>query len=243
MAQGQVAIVTGASKGIGRYIAHSLAGEGAKLAVVALDTERLRKVSDELSHRGTDVLALRADVRREDDVGKMVDRVVSHFGHIDVLFNNAAVVTHFAMGFPRWPHIRDMDKGFWDRVIETNLGGTYLCTKHVLPHMEARRSGHIVNLYGGGNVKSIGACAYAVSKDAVRTFTRFVAEEEREWNICVIAMTPGTAVATEDAPLEAHRRLPGPEVMGNSFVLAARAGIELTGELVTLKNGVFEVVA
>ena len=82
MAQGQVAIVTGASKGIGRYIAHSLAGEGTKLAVVALDTERLRTVSDELHHRGAEVLALRADVRREDEVGRMVDRVVSHFGHI-----------------------------------------------------------------------------------------------------------------------------------------------------------------
>ena len=242
MPQGRVVIVTGATRGIGRYIAHSLAREGAKVAIAGLNTERLNKVSDELRHMGADVLAVKTDVRSEDEVRKMVDRVVSHFGHIDVLFNNAAVVTHFAMGFPRWPSIRDMDKDFWDRVLETNLGGTYLCTKHVLPHMEARRSGHIVNLYGSGNVKSIGACAYAVSKDAIRTFTRFVAEEEKEWNICVIAMTPGATVATEDAPEEARRRLPGPEVMENSFVLAAQASMELTGELFTFKGGVFKVV-
>ena len=103
--------------------------------------------------------------------------------------------------------------------------------------MEARRSGHIINLWGGGRVENHGACAYVVSKDAIRTFTRFVAEEEREWNICVLAFSPKQAIATEDAPEEARRRLPGPGILGNGFVLAAQAGMELTGKTVEHRDG------
>ncbi len=238
MVQEQVVIVTGAAKGIGRHIAHTFAREGAKVAIVDIDTERLNKVSDELSRITTDVLTIKADVRNESEVRRMVDQAVAHFSRIDVLVNDAAIVTHSGW-VPPWPRIRDMDKAFWDQVIQTNLGGTYLCTKHVLPHMEARRCGHIINLHGGGN--GIGACAYVVSKEAIRTFTRFVAEEEREWNICVVAVTPGGAIATEDAPEEVRQRLPGLEFVGNRFVLAARSAMELTGQLLTLKEGRLEV--
>src|SRR4030095_13666919 len=76
-----------------------------------------------------------------------------------------------------------------------------------------------------------------VSKDAIRTFTRFVAEEEREWNVCVVAFSPKQAIATEDAPEEARKRLPGPECLGNGFVLAAQAGMELTGKTVEHRDG------
>jgi NAD(P)-dependent dehydrogenase (short-subunit alcohol dehydrogenase family) len=122
-------------------------------------------------------------------------------------------------------------------VIQTNLGGTFLCTKYVLPFMEAQRSGHVINLWGGGRVQNHGACAYVVSKDAIRTFTRFVAEEEREWNVCVVAISPKQAIATEDAPEEARKRLPGPEILGDGFVLAAEAGMELSGKTVEHRNG------
>ena len=242
MKQGKVVIITGATRGIGRYAAHSFAQEGAQIALVGRDDGRLRRVSGELREMGADVLAVRADVRSEDEVSGMVDRIVRHFGHIDVLVNNAAVVTHFAMGYPRWPRIRDMEKDFWDDVIQTNLGGTFLCTKHILPHMEKRKSGHIINLYGGANVKSLGSCAYVVSKEAIRAFTRYVAEEEREWNICVVAMTPGKAVATEEAPQEARRRLPGLEMMGNAFIQAAEAPMEWTGELLFVEAGRLQVM-
>lgn len=242
MLQDQIVIITGATKGIGNYAARTLAREGTKIVLVGRDSERLREVADELRQMGAEALAVKTDVRSEDEVRRMVDQVVHRFGRIDVLINNAAVVTHFAMGSPRWPRIRDMDKDFWDRVIQTNLGGTYLCTKHALPHMEARRSGHIINLYGGANVKSIGSCAYVVSKEAIRAFTRYVAEEEREWNICVVAMTPGRSIVTEEAPEEARQRLPGLEVMGNAFIQAAQAPMELTGELLVLKDGGLEVM-
>jgi NAD(P)-dependent dehydrogenase (short-subunit alcohol dehydrogenase family) len=164
-----------------------------------------------------------------------MDRVASHFGQIDVLINDAGIVPHFQWGLPRWPRIRDMDQEFWHRILDTNLGGAYLCTKHVLPYMEARRSGHIVNLHGGGG--GPGACVYVVSKDAIRTFTKFVAEEEREHNVCVVVLSPGAAIATEDAPEEARQRMPGPEFAGERFVLAAQAPMELSGQLLTVQDG------
>ena len=156
----------------------------------------------------------------------------SRFGRIDALINDAGIVPHFNWGIPRWPRARFMSKDFWDSVIQTNLGGTFLCTKYVVPFMEQRHSGNIVNLWGGGRAENHGAAAYVVSKDAIRTFTRFVAEEEREWNVCVVAFSPKQAIATEDAPEEARKRLPGPEILGNGFVLAAQAGMELTGKTV-----------
>lgn len=240
MLQGQVVLITGAARGIGRYIAHTFAKAGARLAVN--DIEPLDRVTNELRDTGVEVLPVTADVRDEEQVRMMMRRVLDHFGQIDVLINNAGIVPHFSWGVPRWPRIRDMDKSFWDQVIETNLGGTFLCTKHVLPYMEARRSGHIVNVYGGADVKST-ACAYMVSKDAIRTFTRFVAEEERERNICVVIFDPGAAIATEEAPEEARRRLPGPEILGDAYVQAAQAGMELSGRLLSWKDGRLVVVS
>lgn len=236
MLEGKVVIVTGGAKGIGRHAAKTFAQERAKVVIADVNKELLHKTSSELGQL-TEALAITADVRSEDDVKKMVDQVVSRFGQIDVLVNNAAIVPHFAWGIPRWPRIRDMEKEFWDRVIQTNLGGTFLCTKHVLPHMEARRSGHIVNLYGGGGVTPFGACAYVVTKDAIRTFTRYVAEEVRESNVCVVIFSPRVPIATEGAPEEALKRLPGPEILGNGFVLAAELSMDLTGQMFAYENG------
>jgi 3-oxoacyl-[acyl-carrier protein] reductase len=241
MLTGKAVVVTGGAKGIGRYIAHNFAREGAKLAIADIDVERMKQTENELREIGADVITQRCDVRVEDEVRSLMKDVASRYGRIDILVNNAGIVTHFGWGVPRWPVIRDMDKSFWDKVIETNLGGTFLCTKHVLAIMQEQRLGHIINLYGGSPPNTIGSCVYSVSKDAIRTFTRFIAEEVREWNICVVAVSPGGAIATEDAPEEVRRKMPGPEAAGNRFALAAEAGMELSGQRLTLKNGKLEV--
>ena len=237
MLTGKIAIVTGGAKGIGRYAAHTLAQAGATVVVVDVDVERMHKTLGELRDLKFEAWALAADVRHEDEVRRMVHQVVDRYGQIDVLVNDAGIVPHFNWGIPRWPRVRFMSKDFWDSVIQTNLGGTFLCTKYVVPFMESRRAGNIVNLWGGGRAENHGAAAYVVSKDAIRTFTRFVAEEEREWNVCVVAFSPKQAIATEDAPEEARKRLPGPECLGNGFVLAAQAGMELTGKTVEHREG------
>jgi 3-oxoacyl-[acyl-carrier protein] reductase len=243
MLKGKVAMITGGAKGIGRYIAHNLAGEGAKIAISDIDLERMKKTEGELKAAGAEVLAQKCDVRDEDQVRSFMNEAAARFGTIDVLVNNAGIVTHFGWGVPRWPLIRDMEKSFWDKVMETNLNGTFLCTKHALPYMQKQRSGHVINLYGGSPPKTVGSCVYSVSKDGIRTFTRFVAEEMREWNICVVAVSPGGAIATEDAPEEIRAKMPGPESAGDRFILAAEAGMDLSGQRLTLKNGKLEIDA
>jgi NAD(P)-dependent dehydrogenase (short-subunit alcohol dehydrogenase family) len=235
----KVVIVTGGAKGIGRYVAGTFAREGAKLALADVDTLRLDRTLKEFEGQGAEALAVRTDVRNEYDVRALMAAATERFGQIDVLVNNAGIVPHFQWGIGRWPAVRDMDKDFWEQVVDTNLGGTFLCTKHVLPYMRSRRAGHILNLHGGGS--GTGAAAYVVTKEAIRVFTRYVAEEEKESNIRVIAVAPGGAIATEDAPEEARRRMPGVELVGNRFVLAARAGMDLSGKLMTLKDGRLEV--
>jgi NAD(P)-dependent dehydrogenase (short-subunit alcohol dehydrogenase family) len=103
--------------------------------------------------------------------------------------------------------------------------------------MEKRKTGHIINLYGGGGVKPAGACTYMATKDGIRTFTRYVAEEVRDSNICVVTFSPRVPIVTESAPEEALKRLPGPDVLGNAFVLAAQLPIEKSGQCFAYEDG------
>jgi NAD(P)-dependent dehydrogenase (short-subunit alcohol dehydrogenase family) len=238
--QGKTVIVTGAAMGIGRFIAQTFAKDGANVVIADVEDEGLNAVSGELKSLGADVLAQNTNVRDEDQVRRLVDAAVLRFGRVDALVNNAGIVPHFQWGGPRWPAIRDLDKAFWDKVIDTNLGGTMLCTKHVVPHMERQGSGHVVNLYGGG--RGTGASPYVISKEAIRYFTAYVAEEEREHNVCVVVLSPGAAIATERAPEEARKRMPGPDLAANRFVLAAQAPMEMSGKLLDLKGDQLEIV-
>jgi NAD(P)-dependent dehydrogenase (short-subunit alcohol dehydrogenase family) len=236
MLKDKVVVVTGSAQGIGKHAARTFAQEKSRVVIADFNEEQAKKTAAELGEL-TETFPVHLDVRDEASVGRLVDQVVKRFGTIDVHINNAAIVPHFAWGIPRWPRIADMPRDFWERVIQTNLGGTFLCTKYVLPVMEAKRSGHIINLYGGGGIKPAGACAYIVTKDAIRTFTRYVAEEVRESNVCVVIFSPRVPIVTESAPEEALKRLPGPEILGEGFVLAAQVPIGQSGEIFSFQNG------
>jgi 3-oxoacyl-[acyl-carrier protein] reductase len=231
--EGKVVLVTGAAKGIGRYIAHGFAKEGARLAIA--DMTSMDNVMRELKEMDAEVFATAADVRDEAQVQQLIDSVVQHYGRIDVLVNNAGIVPHFAWGVPRWAPVREIEKTFWDNVLQTNLGGTVLCTKHALRHMHAQGSGHVINLHGGGG--GVGAAAYVVSKDAIKSFTKYVAQEEQEAGVCIVCLSPGGTIAHEEAPEEARARIPGPELAENRFQLAAEAPMEMSGHLLDLKDG------
>ena len=236
MLEGKVVVITGSGQGIGKHAAKTFAQEKAKVVIADFNMDLAEKTAAEF--RGiTESLAIHTDVRNEDSVKKMTDEVISRYGQIDVMMNNAAIVPHFAWNIPRWPLIADMPVDFWDRVIHTNLYGTFFGTKHAIPHMAKRRSGHIINLYGGGGVRPGGAATYMVTKDGIRTFTRYVAEEVRDDNICVVTFSPRVPIATETAPDEALKRLPGPEILGQGFVLCAQLPMEQSGKCFAYENG------
>jgi len=234
--QDKIVVITGSGQGIGKHAATTFAKEKAKVVIADFNAELAKKTAAEIGQL-TETMAVHSDVRSEESVKKMVDEVIGRFGRIDVLMNNAAIVPHFAWNIPRWPLIADMPVEFWDRVIHTNLYGTFFGTKHVIPHMVKRKSGHIINLYGGGGVKPGGAGTYMVTKDGIRTFSRYVAEEVRDSNICVVTFSPRVPIATETAPEEALKRLPGPEVLGMGFVLCAHLPMDQSGKCFGYENG------
>ena len=236
MVTGKTVIVTGGAKGIGRYIATTFAKAGAKVAIADIDAGRLQQTLGELQAAGAEAMAVEADVRDEAQVASLMEQAANQFDGIDVLVNNAGIVPHFNWCVNKWPAIRDMDLSFWDHVIETNLKGTFLCSKHAIPYMERRGGGHMLNLHGGGNPLTIGTCVYAVTKDAIWTFTKHAAEEVRAAGIMVAILSPGGAIATEDAPEEARQRMPGPELARERFVLAAQAGLEMSGHRLDLQG-------
>jgi NAD(P)-dependent dehydrogenase (short-subunit alcohol dehydrogenase family) len=234
--QDKVVVITGSGQGIGKHAAKTFAQEKAKVVIADFNAELAKKTAAEIG-KMTEAIAVTADVREENSVKKMIDEVIARFGRIDVLMNNAAIVPHFAWNIPRWPLIADMPVEFWDRVIHTNLYGTFFGTKHVIPHMAKQKSGHIINLYGGGGVKPGGAGTYMVTKDGIRTFSRYVAEEVRDANICVVTFSPRVPIATETAPEEALKRLPGPDVLGQGFVLCAQLPLDQSGKCFAYENG------
>jgi citronellol/citronellal dehydrogenase len=188
--EGKVAIVTGASRGIGKAIAIALAKEGANV-VVAARTEQeggrlpgtIHKTADEIRALGRRALAIRTDVTKEESVEELATRTVQEFGAIDILVNNAGI--NFAA------KVLDIPIKRWDLVIAVNLRGTFLCTKAVLPTMVKRRSGNIINLSSVVGTRMIMFdVAYGVAKAAIERFTRGLAEELKEYNIAVNALCP-----------------------------------------------------
>jgi len=234
--KGKVAVVTGGAQGIGKHAAKTLAENGVKLVVADINQETAEETAAELSAL-SETIAISLDVRNEEDVRSTFDTVSKNFGGIDILVNNAGVVPHFRWGMPLWPQISDMPVEFWDRVIQTNLYGTFFCTKHAIPHLKNRSGGHIINLYGGGGTKPSGALTYMVTKNSIRTFTRFVAEEVRDANICVVTISPRVPIATETAPETIREKLPGPEMLGDAFVLAAQLSLEVSGQCLAHEEG------
>lgn len=243
---GKVVIVTGAARGHGRSIAVTFASEGARLAL--LDIAPMGQVLEECKAYDAEVMTIPTDLRDPEQVKSTIDQVHQHYGRIDVLINDAGIVTHFRYGEPRWPKIVDMEPGFFDNIIRTNLYGTFHTTKYVLPYMEAQRAGHIVN-FGQGTIgrgargDEPGAAVYHVSKLAIRAFSQDVAAEERNHNICVVSFGPGgpgagrpdqATMSPEEVRAEAARI---DTDLGQRVVAVAEAPMELTGRMVTVRDG------
>jgi 3-oxoacyl-[acyl-carrier protein] reductase len=190
-----VALVTGGGRGIGRVIALTLAARGYRLAIG--DRSERDPAADavaQISSRGGDAMAVYADVGVRADVERMFDQVVTRFGQLDVLVNNAGVQT--------WKPLVDLTEAEWDRVLDTNLKGCFLCTQQAAKIMIPRRQGAIVNIGSGCNkIPFPGLVDYTASKGGIEMFTKVSAVELGPHNIRVNCVAPG-AIEVERTKLE-----------------------------------------
>ncbi len=188
----QVAVVTGASRGIGLAIAHCLGRLGARVAICGRDSARLSSAEKSLSEAGIDVLAIRSDVSREAEVSEMFRQITERLGEVEILVNNAGVGV---FGPAHETSVAD-----WDRVMDTNLKGAFLCSRAVAPAMIARGRGHIINISSlAGKNAFAGGGVYCASKWGLQGLTGCLAEDLRGHGIRVSVICPGS-VDTEFSP-------------------------------------------
>ena len=189
--QGQAALITGASRGIGKEIAMELARRGCGVAVnyfndpqpmVDATIAEIRAVSKEGG--GREVIPVEADIRSSSQVAAMVEKVAAAFGRLDILVNNAGVQT--------FKPLLDVTEEEWDLVIDTNLKGCFLCTQHAARYMKDHGGGAIVNLGSGCNKLAFPRLvAYTASKGGIEMFTKEAAVELGPYNIRVNCIAPG----------------------------------------------------
>src|SRR6476660_1188191 len=194
--QGNTALVTGASKGIGKGIALDLARNGCDVAVnFHTDETAADAVVAEISGMGRRAFPIKADVGKSAEVNSMFDAVFVEFPQLDILVNNAGVQT--------WKPLLDLTEAEWDRTIDTNLKGCFLCTQRAARHMRERGRGRIINIGSGCNkVAFPNLVDYTASKGGIEMFTKVAAVELGRYQITVNCVAPG-AVEIERTKLEA----------------------------------------
>ncbi len=239
----KIALVTGASRGLGKAIALHLAEEGAQIIInYAKNSEKAKEVVAAVESTGGKALAMQADVSCWQEVEKMVDSIYEKFGRIDILVNNA--------GVNRDELIISMEKEDWDAVINTNLGGLFNCTKAVAKYMMIQKNGRIINMSSvAGERGGRGQSNYAASKGGVNAFTRSVAMELAPKKITVNAIAPGV-IETEMSSTVIRRakdfilnsvalkRLGQPEEIAKVVAfLASDDSSYITGEVIRVDGG------
>jgi NAD(P)-dependent dehydrogenase (short-subunit alcohol dehydrogenase family) len=226
MLEGKVAMITGASQGLGRALALAFAQEGARVVINSRSEETIRPVAEEAESLGAEVLALAADVSRSADGERLVSAAAERYGRIDVLVNNAGVLG------PRVP-IEEYPEDEWRQVIDANLTGPFLVTKAAIPHMP--EGGSIINVVSGVSVEGrAGWGAYSVSKFGVEGLTQILAAELEERGIRANAVDPGgmrtgmrAAAYPEEDPLT---RITPEENTDIFFYLASDESRGVTGQ-------------
>lgn len=187
--KGQVALVTGAGRGIGRATAQRLAELGARVALASRNADELNQTRQLIASVGGEALAIPTDISNETAVGAMVDQTRSHFGRIDILINNAGVAPSGT--------IESLNPATFDALVAINIRGVYLCCRAVWPHMKKAGGGVIVNISSVAALDPFpGLGAYGATKAFVNLYTKALADEGAPLGIRVFGIAPG-AVDTQ----------------------------------------------
>lgn len=237
---GKTAIVTGAGNGIGRGIAQKLAGLGTNVVACDIEEESVRSTAEEISQAGGVCMGLYCDVRKYEDIQKVVDMTVQQFGTVDILVNDAA-------GCGGGVTVDTINEQEWMRLIELNLNSVFRFTMTVLPIMRAKQCGKIVNISSGAGITGdFSDPHYAAAKGGVIAFTKELAHELAKENINVNSVAPGL-VDTRMARIRDWEdeiadtlwpRVGQPEDIANAVAfLASSASDYFTGQVISPNGG------
>ncbi|MGE5569757.1 MAG: 3-oxoacyl-[acyl-carrier-protein] reductase [Rhodospirillales bacterium] len=244
--KGKVALVTGASRGIGRAIALELACRG---AAVALNYRASQAEAESLAERikeiGSEALLVQGDVAKREEAREVVRRVLDHFGRLDILVNNA--------GITRDKSLRKMADDDWADVINVNLNGTYYCTSAALPSMIDQKFGRIINISSVvGQSGNFGQANYAASKGGIASFTKTLALEMARYNITANTVAPGFTCTEMLQKIPANileqirakiplGRFAMPEDVAKAVAFLAADGDYITGQQLSVNGGIYMI--
>jgi len=246
----KVAIVTGGANGIGRAYCLRLAAEGAKVVVADIDAKSAEEAARMIQAQGGESLAIRTDIADQASTQEMALKTNQKFGRIDILVNNAAIFSRPAVSrVPFW----EISPQEWDRLMNVNIKGAWLCTCAVLPFMKTQKSGKIIHQSSVAFHMGLPNYAhYVASRGAIIGLTRAMARELGEFNIQVNSIAPGSTLAEENpsaariANLEraasprAIKRIESPEdLVGALIFLASSDSDFITGQTIVVDGGAY----
>ena len=244
----KVTIITGAAHGIGKAYARRFAEEGAHVVIADIDGAGGAATANAILDAGGSAWSRTSDVRSLSNVQRLMQETVNKFGRIDVLLNNAAIYVTQKL----WKGlVEDLELDEWDRVIEVNLKGVFLCSKAAIPTMKRQKSGKIINIASGTFFSGSGNMPhYTTAKGGVLALTRVMARQLGEFGINVNCMTPGSTMSEENASEEvlkrregsmdkrAFRRVETPaDIVGTAVFLASADSDFVTGQLLVVEGG------
>jgi 3-oxoacyl-[acyl-carrier protein] reductase len=241
----KVAVITGGAQGIGRAIALGMAREGAKVVVADLQSEKARSVADEVKILGGDALGFEVNVADESSVKRLAEATFAQFGRVDILVNDAGVYLKSS--------VVDMSEADWDRTLDINLGGNFLCCRAFVPAMREQKSGRILSMASGiGHYGMKQFSHYAASKAAIIGFVKSLARELGPDGITVNAICPGSANTamprghrSEEEVMQRLHSTPLPHVLepediaGPILFLVSDAAAYITGQSYNINCGTY----